>query len=80
MGLRLFPNSQKDWKLLFVNIALVGLFPARESDGILGFFNVSLACTSKFLPIHQRVGKLVFLSFTYFHILSDCKDSLLVCV
>ena len=24
VGLRLFPNSQKDWKLLFVNVALVG--------------------------------------------------------
>ena len=37
----------------------------------------SLGCTSEF-----RVGKLEFLNSAYFHILSDCEDSLssLVCV
>ena len=41
-----------------------------------------LAQASKFLPIHQRIGKLIFLSLTCFHILSYCKDNLssLVCV
>ena len=41
--------------LRFVNVALVGLhnfFQIHESDGTLGFLNVSLGCTSKFLPIH----------------------------
>ena len=70
LGLRvyvnLFPNSQKYWKLGF-NFALVGLhnFSSYKSDGIMGFLNVGLGCTSKFLPIHWRVGKLIFLSSTY---------------
>ena len=36
----------------FVNVALVGLlnfFPFQERDGLLGFLNVSLGSTSKFL-------------------------------
>ena len=49
---------------------------------MLGFLNVSLGCTSKFPPVNQRVGRLEFLNSAYFHILSDCEDSLssLVCV
>ena len=45
------------------------------------FLNVSLDCTSKFLLIHQRVGKLEFLNSAYVHIFSDCEDTLssLVC-
>ena len=41
--------------LRFVNAALVGLhnfFQIHESDGILGFLNVSWGFTSKFIPIH----------------------------
>ena len=48
----------------------------------MGFFNISLGCTFKFLPIHLNVGKLEFLNSAYFHILSDLEDSLsrLACV
>ena len=45
-------NSVKYWKLGFVNVALVGFFPVPESDGILGFLNVSLGCTCKFFPFN----------------------------
>ena len=55
---------------------VLDFFLIHKSDGILGYLNVTLDCTSKFLPQFTRVGKLVFLSFAYFHILSDCKDSL----
>ena len=58
-GLRLYfkhiPSLQEYWKLGFLNVALVGLliiFPIHERDEILGVLNVSLGCTSKFLPIH----------------------------
>ena len=39
-----FPNSQKDLKLRFINVALFGIyhfFPIHERDGILGFLNVT---------------------------------------
>ena len=52
---KLFPISQKGWKLGFVNVALVGLlsfFSIYERNEVLEFFNVSLGCTSKFLKIH----------------------------
>ena len=79
----LFPNSLKYWKLEFANVALVGLYNflllfiiGYESDGILGFLIFSLGRTSRFLPI-TKAEKLIFLSSTYFHNLSDCKDNLL---
>ena len=31
------------------------IFPIYESDVVMAFYNISLGCTSKFLPIHQRV-------------------------
>ena len=37
---------------------------------------LALGCTSKFLAIHYRVGKLEFLNSAYYHILSDCEGSL----
>ena len=43
--LKLFPNSQKDLKKSFVNVALVGLlifFLIYKRDGILGIFDFSL--------------------------------------
>ena len=55
---------------------VLDFFLIHKSDGILRFLNVSLGRTSKFSPQFTRVGKLVFLSFAYFHILLDCKDSL----
>ena len=79
VGLRLcselFPNSQKDWKLEFLNVALVGLlnFLIHERDGKLAFLYISLSCTFKFLPIRWGVGKLGFLNCPYFQIFPDCE-------
>ena len=70
----------KNWDLLvLLSLDFSQFFPIHESDGILVILNVSLGCTSKFLPIHLRVGKLIFLSFAYFHILSDCKEVFQAC-
>ena len=74
-----FFASQKKWKMGFLYVPLVWtsqFFPIHERDGKLGFLNISLACTSKFLHIHQKFEKLGFLNSPYFHILSDCEDSL----
>ena len=67
-GLRLyfkhFLSPQEYWKLGFLNVALVGLliiFPIHERDEILGVLNVSLGCTSKFLPIHWEVMSILIL-------------------
>ena len=52
--LTLFPNSPKDWKLGFFKVARAGLFNLfqfMKENEILEFFNVSLDCTFKFLPI-----------------------------
>ena len=45
-----------------------------ERDWILGFLNVGIGFISKFLGIHERVGKLGFLNSVYCHILSDCVN------
>ena len=47
-GLKLFPNSEKNGKLVILNVALVGLhkfFPTHERDELLEFLSVSLGCT-----------------------------------
>ena len=68
-----FPNSQLICKCY--SSWTSPIFQIHEIDEILGFLNVSLGCTFKFIPTHQKVGKPEFLNFAYFHILSDCAVS-----
>ena len=88
VGLRLYvqvlPNSQGDWKMKILNVALAGLstFPSSQKNWKLGFLNISPGNTSKFFPINVGVEKLGFLKSICFYILSDCENSLsgTVCV
>ena len=88
VGLRLYvqvlPNSQGDWKMEILNVALAGrfTFPSSLKNWKLGFLNISPGNTSKFFPINVGVEKLGFLKSICFYILSDCENSLsgTVCV
>ena len=55
----------KNWDLLM--LFWLNVFPIHEKDRILGFLNVSLGCTSKFLSIYLswKIGifELHFLSY-----------------
>ena len=49
----LIQKKIENWDLLMLLLVeLLNFFPIREGDVLLGFFNVCLGCTSKFLSIH----------------------------
>ena len=76
VGLRLyfqlFPNSQNDWKLGILNVALVGL----SSFSKFVRWKIRILYTTLGCNFHQRVGKLGCLNYPQFHILSGCENSL----
>ena len=46
----LIHQNIESWDLILPKWDLT-IFPVYESDGIMGFLNVSLGCTPKYLPI-----------------------------
>ena len=54
--LQVFPNSQGDWKLGFLNVALAWILNFSQfmdvRDWQLEFWNISLEFISKFFPVH----------------------------
>ena len=65
---KLFPNSQKNWKLGFVNVALVGLLNCLQfmKDGILWFLNVGLGYNFSQFTKSWKIGIFEFHLLWYF--------------
>ena len=56
----------------FLNVALAALlnfYPIQEKDFFFFFFflSISVVCTSRFFPIHERVKKFGFLKSQWFN-------------
>ena len=71
---KLFPNSQKDWKLAFADVAVVWLLVLSDSRKRWNIWIFECYLRLYFQVSLKQIKRLEirFLNSTYFHTLSDC--------